>query len=112
MRKISFIVYGLWIAAGLVLKIYGLVSWFVALSWLWFPLAMLVVVITFLNLSAVIGRKIKEKEDAKIPDSCEVCLFGQSAGYAENGKCLGCTLNPEWEFGHVCEFYNRNIIHK
>lgn len=112
MQKISYIAYALWAAACLVLKILGLVSWAVALSWLWFPAALVVTFMTGVNLTVLIGRRIKEKEEAKIPDSCETCLFGQMSEYSADGKCLGCELNPEWQYGHVCETYKRNIIKK
>ena len=112
MRKIGYAAYVLWVTAALVLKILGLVSWAVALSWLWFPAALVTTFVAGLNLSVWIGRKIKEREDSKIPDTCDTCLFGQMSEYSADGKCLGCELNPEWEYGHICETYKRNIIRK
>lgn len=103
--------YVVWMVSAIVLKIFGLVSWWVATSWLWFPLAMILCFIVFINLSVIIGQKIRIKEESKIPDSCETCLFGQTAKYAENGKCLGCTMDEEHEFGKLCKAYKRHIAH-
>lgn len=109
MKIWSYVLYGLWVITAIVLKIIGLVSWWVATSWIWFPFAMILCFFAGINISVIIGKRIKEKENAKIPDSCEVCLFGQSMKYAENGKCLGVTLDENHEFGKLCPQYKRHI---
>lgn len=109
MKKICYALYGLWIVSAIVLKIIGLVSWWVATSWLWFPLAMVLTFLVEVNLAVGIGNRLKRKEEAKIPDSCEVCLFGKTKEYAENGHCLGETLDPEHPYGTLCKCYKRHL---
>lgn len=109
MKQICYILYALWIVSAIVLKILGCVGWLVATSWLWFPLAMVLCFLTFVNLAVWIGQRAKEKEEAKIPDTCENCLFGHTKEYAENSKCLGCTLDESHEFGTLCPQYKRHI---
>lgn len=111
MKLIGYALYGMWIVSSIVLKILGLVSWFVAFSWLWFPLALVLTIFVGINVAAFIGTKLKMREDSKIPDSCEACLFGQTAKYAENGKCLGCTMDENHKYGELCSAYKRNITH-
>lgn len=109
MKKICYALYGLWIVSAIVLKILGLVSWWVATSWLWFPLAMVLTFLVGVNLAVGIGNRLKRKEEEKIPDSCEVCLFGKTKEYAENGHCLGETLDPEHPYGTLCKCYKRHL---
>lgn len=109
MKKICYALYGLWIVSAIVLKILGLVSWWVATSWLWFPLAMVLTFLVGVNLAVGIGNRLKRKEEEKIPDSCEVCLFGKTKEYAENGHCLGETLDPDHPYGTLCKCYKRHL---
>lgn len=109
MKKICYALYGLWIVSAIVLKILGLVSWWVATSWLWMPLAMVLTFLVGVNLAVGIGNRLKRKEEEKIPDSCEVCLFGKTKEYAENGHCLGETLDPEHPYGTLCKCYKRHL---
>lgn len=109
MKQICYILYVLWMLSAVVLKILGLVSWWVATSWLWMPLAMVLTFLVGVNLAVGIGNRLKRKEEAKIPDSCEVCLFGKTKEYAEGGKCLGETLNEECHYGTLCSCYKRHL---
>lgn len=109
MKIICYTMYALWAVAAIVLKILGLVSWWVATSFVWLPLGIVLSVLTFINFSVFVGRKLKESEDAKIPDSCQTCLFGVTKEYAENGKCLGETLNEGHEYGKLCSCYKRHL---
>ena len=109
MKQICYILYGLWVVLAVVLKILGLVSWGVATSWAWMPFAMLLTFLVGVNLVVAIGQRLKRKEESKIPDSCDVCLFAQTAKYAENGKCLGCTMDENHQFGTLCPAYKRHI---
>lgn len=112
MKKICYALYGLWIVSAIVLKILGLVSWWVATSWLWMPLAMVLTFLVGVNLAVGIGNRLKRKEEDAIPDSCDVCLFGQTKEYADNNKCLGCTMDENHEFGTLCPAYKRHIAKK
>lgn len=109
MKILCYSLYGLWAVSAIVLKILGLCSWIVALSWLWFPLAIILCFLTFINASVWIGGKLKEREEAKIPDSCSVCLFGQTASYSPDNKCLGEVLDESCKMGTLCKCYKRNI---
>lgn len=109
MKKICYALYGLWIVSAIVLKILGLVSWWVATSWLLFPVAMVLTFLVGVNLAVGIGNRLKRKEEDAIPDSCQTCLFGHTKEYAENGKCLGETLDPEHPYGTLCKFYKRHL---
>jgi len=111
MKKICYALYGLWIVSAIVLKILGL-SWWVATSWLWMPLAMVLTFLVGVNLAVGIGNRLKRKEEDAIPDSCQTCLFGHTKEYAENGKCLGCTMDENHEFGTLCAAYKRHIAKK
>lgn len=109
MKVIGYILYASWMVSTIVLGVLGLVSWWVATSWLWFPLALVLVLFVGVMLVTDIGTRIKRKADSKIPDSCEACLFGQTAQYSENGKCLGCTMDENHKFGELCNCYKRNV---
>lgn len=107
MRKTFFITYALWVAASITLKILGFVGWWVALSWLWFPLAIIVTFGTFIFGAAKVGDRLKEKQEAKMPKNCENCLFSETRKFDADGKCLGEKLVEGHTFGSVCEHYRR-----
>lgn len=110
MKKICYALYALWMVSAIVLKIFGLVSWWVATSWLWIPLAMILVFIVGINFAVILGKRMQEKEESKIPDSCATCLYGQAAKYADGGKCLGEALDEKCKQGTLCSNYKRHIL--
>lgn len=109
MKKVSYIIFALWVVVAIALKIVGVVSWWVATSWIWLPLAIAFTIVLAISVSVEIGNKLKKKEERKIPDSCDTCLFGQAMQYSESGKCLGETMDEEHKFGELCGCYKRHI---
>lgn len=108
MKKVIFILFALWVILALGLKIAGLVSWWVALSWLWFPLGVAYVVSLAVFFSVNLGEYFKRKQDLKIPDACENCLHHHTKEYSPDGVCLGQALNPDHKEGELCQFYRRH----
>lgn len=111
MKKIKIIaisLYALWVGASAGLKITGIVdSWYITLSPIWLPLAVaLVLSIALLVVPDALVRWVKAQE-AKNPPSCANCLFGKTAKYAEEGKCLGEALDENIARGEVCKYYQK-----
>lgn len=114
MQKVSYVVWGLWLIVGIVLKIFGLVSWWVALSAIWFVAATIVASSFFIFITADIGKILKEKEERKIANTCKNCLFGQSIDILNDAKkegepkekCIGEKLAGA-ERGKICQYYQR-----
>lgn len=105
MEKISYIAYAVWAIACIVLKIVGLVGWWVATSFLWFPLGAIVCVSCFLFLSIKLGSYFKAKEKTKIPPSCENCIWNIGKKINEDKKCFG--EREGFEYGKPCQHYTR-----
>lgn len=114
MRKAIYIIFAAWLVAGIVLKILGLVSWWVATSAIWFPLGCLITASAFFVAVADIGGAIKRKREASIPKECANCLFGKVCDQINDGKregeekakCLGESVGGATR-GKVCEYYQR-----
>lgn len=79
MNKVVYLFYAIWVIACIVLKILGLVDWWVATSCLWMPAGVMVVVATAIFAIADIGTALKAREERKIPNTCENCVFQHAA---------------------------------
>lgn len=106
MKAYNYIIYALWVILAIVAKILG-ASWWVALSPIWFPVGVIFVILLGLNLSVDIGKFLKIRQIKNTPNTCENCLFGMTAQYDENGKCLGETLDESIKRPSVCKFHKR-----
>jgi uncharacterized membrane protein YhiD involved in acid resistance len=114
MQKTTYIVWLLWLIAGIVLKILGLVSWWAAASALWLPAGVGISGALIVYGIAYIGARLKIRAEKKIPRECGNCLFGQtsdainkSRGEGEElEKCIGEKLD-NIKRGKVCRFYER-----
>lgn len=111
MKRLLIITYALWVIGAIVLKIYDLVGWWVATSWLWLPLAIVLTFVLGVFLVVALGDWLKRREEAKIPASCENCLFGITSEYADEGRCLGEVLGEgNVKQGTLCQHYKKHII--
>lgn len=108
-KKLIYIVYGLWVFISLLAKILGWTGWGFALSWLWFPLGIILTVAFGITLSVQIGDRVKKNIESSVPKTCDNCLFGETAKYDKNGKCLGEALDDNIKKGEkACSYYKRN----
>ena len=71
-------------------------------------LAIVAVLMFGLNLSVDIGKYLKIRAIKQNPDTCDNCLFGMTAQYDKEGKCLGETLDESIKRPHLCKFYQRH----
>ena len=114
MRKGIYIAWGTWLVLGIVLKIIGLASWGWATSAIWFPILVGLSIVGGLLLIGDIGARLKKRAEAKIPDSCENCLFGSTCDLInslkgegeEKQKCIG--EKNGYSRGELCEYYIRS----
>lgn len=107
MRIASYIIWGVWAVLAILAKIFLGVSWWVATSFLWFPLGVVVVLLVGLNLSVDIGKALKIRAAKADPDTCENCIFGRTAKFDPQGKCMGESLDETIKRPHKCKFYQR-----
>lgn len=107
MKNTFFISYALWVVGAITLKIVGWVSWWVATSWLWLPLAIIITLGTFIFGAAKIGDRLKARQEAKIPNTCANCLFSETRKFDADGKCLGEKLSEGHTYGTICGHYRR-----
>ena len=108
-KTLIYIAYALWVIGGVTLKILGLIGWGAALSWLWLPFGSLLCALVFINGAVDIGKNLKKKEQSKIPDDCEHCLFGVTSKYDKDGKCLGETLDETVKKGEkICPYFKKS----
>ena len=112
MKKLTYILFAVWVVVALALKIFAGASWWLATSWLWIPLGVALSIALVVFGSVDIGGFIKKREDGKIPDTCENCLFNHTKQYDENGVCLGDAMKAEHKEGEVCQYYRRHIAGK
>ena len=116
MRKVTDIIWGLWLVAGIALKILGLVGWGVALSAIWLPIGVVTALGFVIFITADIGDRMKKREDEKIPDTCGTCLFGKTCDLInstkkegeEKEKCMGERIGGATR-GTLCPYYERSI---
>jgi len=108
MKVASYIIMALWAVLAILAKILLGASWWVATSWVWLPLAIVLVLIVGLNFSVDIGKYLKIRAIKQNPDTCDNCLFGMTAQYDKEGKCLGETLDESIKRPHLCKFYQRH----
>jgi hypothetical protein len=108
MKTASYVIMGLWAVLAILAKILLGASWWVATSWIWLPLAIVAVLMFGLNLSVDIGKYLKIRAIKQNPDTCDNCLFGMTAQYDKEGKCLGETLDESIKRPHLCKFYQRH----
>lgn len=112
MRRITYVVWALWLIVGIGLKIIAGVSWWLALSALWFPLAVYLSVTGAMVVIADIGARKETKIHE--PETCANCLFGQTCDIInsvkqegeEQAHCIGERIGNA-ERGKVCEYYQR-----
>lgn len=114
MRKMFYLTWLAWAIACVVLKIMGLISWLTALSPLWMPIAVSLCAGVILIGIADVNRWMTKREDAKLPDSCENCLFKKTCDLVnatkkegeEKEKCMGEKFGAAIVDGK-CEYYSR-----
>lgn len=114
MRRITYVVWALWLIVGIGLKIIAGVSWWLALSALWFPLAVYLSVTGAMVVVADIGERTRKKTKIHEPETCGNCLFGQTCDIInsvkqegeERTRCIGERIGNA-ERGKVCEYYQR-----
>lgn len=114
MRKLCYAGWGAWLFAGIVLKILGLVSWWVATSAVWFPLALSVSAMAVVFITADVSAHIKKTKEARTPQECANCLFGRTADLInatrgegeEKVQCIGEKIGHATR-GKICEYYQR-----
>ena len=114
MRRLSYILWGVWLIGGIILKILGLVSWWAATSALWLPLGGALSFGFVIFLTADIGAYLKRKQEEKIPNECGNCLFGRSADLInatkkegeEKTHCIGEEM-ANAKRGTICPYYQR-----
>lgn len=114
MRRLSYVLWAGWLVAGIVLKILGLVSWWVAASALWIPLGGAVSFAAIIFITADLSAAAKRKRRAKIPKECATCMFGRTTDLLNKFKkegepdaqCIGEKLANATR-GVVCKYYQR-----
>ena len=114
MRKAIYIVWAVWLIAGVVLKILGLISWWAATSSVWFPIGVVVCLLLFIFITSDIGASIKRKRAESEPKECGNCLFGVTCDHLnstkgegeEKVKCIGEKL-ANAKRGEICDYYER-----
>lgn len=99
--KLTYLLYAVWAVACIVLFIFGKITLVEALSFLWFPLAVLFVVCLWIVVFVGIGNKLKGEQ---LPDSCETCVFGKSRKIT--GVCIGETDGNQ--YGQKCKHFTRS----
>ena len=112
MQKTTYILWLLWLIAGIALKILGLVSWWAATSALWLPAAVVLSGALFIFGTADIGARLKMLQAKKIPPECGNCIFGRTCDIInstkkegeELEKCIGEKLG-EGKRGEVCKYH-------
>lgn len=108
MNKLPYILYGLWAVLAILSKILLGASWWVATSFLWIPAAVIFSVLLGLSASVEIGKWLKIRQVKADPNSCDNCLFGHTAQYDKEGKCLGENVDESVHRPHLCKFYQRH----
>ena len=106
MKISAYIAYGVWVILCIVAKILG-ASWWVATSCVWLPVAVILTVTLGLTASVDIGKWLKIRQIKKTPNSCENCLFGKTAKFDAEDKCLGEKLEETIHRPTVCKYYRR-----
>lgn len=107
MKIYTYIIYGVWVILSVLAKIFLHASWWVGLSWLWLPAAIIFVLVVGLNASVDIGKWLKIRQIKKTPNTCENCLFGQTAKFDADGQCLGEKLEETIKRPTLCKYYRR-----
>lgn len=107
MKIIVYVLYTLWAILAIVAKIFLGASWWVATSWIWLPVAVLIILSLALTASVDLGTAFKKRAEEKTPKTCENCLFGQTAKYGDDNKCLGESLEETIKRPTLCKFYKR-----
>lgn len=107
MKYITYSLYGLWAVVAILLKILAGASWWLATSFIWFPLLVVIVLLVGLQLSLDIGRimQIRKAEKEEKEKSCENCLFNWGAKYANDDKCLGEKMDENHHRPKVCPYH-------
>lgn len=87
MNKIVYALYGVWALTCILLKSFGIGSWWLATSFIWLPIAIILVVIMAVMITTDIAKKQKDKNTP--PPSCENCLFRKTMELSGDEQCLG-----------------------
>lgn len=106
LKKLIYVLYALWVALAIVLKIVFGASWWVALSWLWLPLSILLSLSLIVYSFIGIGNRLRIKEANKIPDACDICLHKKTASLTGN-DCLGVQMGEKPN--SLCGYYKRHL---
>ena len=111
MRKYIYASYFLWVLGAVIL---GIVSknYYALLSPILLPLGVAITLAVFLVSFMDYANRQKKKAEAKIKDSCDVCLFNETAKYSPEAKCLGCVMDENHKYGEMCKYYSRHISGK
>lgn len=108
MKRIVYCIWAVWAIACASLKIMGVISWWWALSPLWMPLAVVFSILLCVFVFSLIVTWREKRKEEKTPDSCATCLFGKTAKYSEDGKCLGEACDGDnIARGMLCKYYQR-----
>ena len=105
MRKFYW-VYGGIATVLIVLKIFGLVGWWVATSFIWFPIGVVLSISFLMALTADMGKWLKKRKESKIIPSCENCLFNHTKEVLKDEECLGEQNHAEKKDGK-CPYWTK-----
>ena len=100
-----------WIYGGIalvliVLKIFGLVNWWVVTSPIWFPLGVMLSNALMMVITTDLGSYFKKKEEAKVIPTCENCLFNKEKELNGKDKCFGEEHDAEKK-DNKCIYYRK-----
>lgn len=108
MKIITYIAYLIWVLCavtfGIMTKNYLLV-----LSPILLPLAIgISIFVVSYGLTDILALW-KRKEESKVQDSCDICLFNETAKHTTEQKCLGCVMDESHKWGELCPYYTRHL---
>lgn len=114
MRKATYIAWVIWLTSGILLATFGVIDWASALMAIWFPIACALSIGMLIFITADIGNIMKERNEARTPNTCGNCLFGKTCDLInstkpsneEPEKCIGEKLGGATR-GEVCSYYER-----
>lgn len=106
-RAIAVIAYSALVVAGIVLGIFKVLKWWVALSPIWFPVAVGVSLFFMMFIAMYIGDRIKAKYEEEFVPNCANCLFNHTKEITHSEQCLGEKMKAEINADGICSFYER-----
>lgn len=105
MKTTFYCIWVAWAVLAILSEILLHTGWWVATSWIWLPLAVVLTAVVSLNASVDLGRWLKAKQEKEIPKTCDNCLFGLTAQYDTDKRCLGETLDESIKRPKVCKYH-------